>query len=549
MKYVIVYVLSTFVLSGQVMITEVMYNPAGSDSPNEFVEIFNHSDTTVILTNWSIKDISATDNFLVTDQTADISLAAGAFAVIVEGDYDGIMYQDIIPDSSIIIYVGTTTIGNILGNTADSLFLCNEHGDTVSIVGWNQAAPAGYSWEKIELLAVEAAANWGFSRDSLGTPGRINSLQPLSTDGAIIPDSTWHTPVYPCENQTVTLHLAVANIGITPFSSALEISADNTPILTAVVPLLAPRDTLLISLEIGGFTPGPHYLHLRFVVPGDQDTINNLASDTIQVSYPFGTLQINEFLAQPASGKTEFVELYSFQSINLKNWGISDNSKTIRRMPAVEITADSYILISPDSSYLPDIPITGVLIVPETSWPTLNNSADAIYIFDNTGMLIDSLIYDQDWTLEQYRSCEKLRPQLISNKSSNWHISIAVAGATPGRKNSIFTETRYDRGSVAYTPNPFFPLDPNPANQLTIHYQLPFELAIVKLEIFDTLGRSIVAPYWNIPVAGEGILTWDGNNKNGERVRVGLYILKFSVRDRLSSKTWEDVQTIAVAVK
>jgi len=542
-------VLSTIMLSGQVMITEVMYNPAGSDSPNEFVEIFNHSDTTVILTNWSIKDISATDNFILAGQTADISLAAGAFAVIVEGDYDGIMYQNIIPDSSIIIYVGTTTIGNILGNTTDSLFLCNEPGDTVSEVSWNQATPAGYSWEKIELLAVEDAANWGISLDSLGTPGRINSLQPLSTDGIIIPDSTWHTPVYPSENQTVTLHLTVANIGIATFSSTLKISTDNNPILTAIGPLLAPRDTVRVSLEIGGFTPGSHYLDLCFVVPGDQDTLNNLASDTIQVSYPFGTLRINEFLAQPASGQSEFVELYSFQSINLKNWGISDNSKTIRPFPPVEILADSYILISPDYSYLPEIPITGVLIVPELSWPILNNTADAIYLFDNTGKIIDSLLYDPDWTIQQYRSCEKLRPQLTSNNSSNWHISIANAGATPGRKNSIFTETRFNQGSVVYSPNPFFPLDPNPANQLTIHYQLPFELAIVKLEIFDILGRSIIAPYWNIPVAGEGILTWDGHNTNGDRVRVGLYILKFSVRDRLSSKTWEDVQTIVVAVK
>ena len=40
-----------------------MYNPMGSDSPNEFVELFNKSSTDYVdFANWTISDKYSTDN-------------------------------------------------------------------------------------------------------------------------------------------------------------------------------------------------------------------------------------------------------------------------------------------------------------------------------------------------------------------------------------------------------------------------------------------------------------------------------------------------------
>lgn len=47
----------------QVIITEVIYDLDGLDSPNEFVELYNTSSTnTVDLTNWTISDKYNTDD-------------------------------------------------------------------------------------------------------------------------------------------------------------------------------------------------------------------------------------------------------------------------------------------------------------------------------------------------------------------------------------------------------------------------------------------------------------------------------------------------------
>ncbi|HIC36341.1 MAG TPA: lamin tail domain-containing protein, partial [Candidatus Marinimicrobia bacterium] len=49
-------------LSEQILITEIMYDLDGTDSPNEFVEIFNPSDTDSLnMDGWTIRDRSSTD--------------------------------------------------------------------------------------------------------------------------------------------------------------------------------------------------------------------------------------------------------------------------------------------------------------------------------------------------------------------------------------------------------------------------------------------------------------------------------------------------------
>ena len=75
-----------------------MYNPAGSDSPNEFVELFNTSTSnTIDLSHWTISDKYSTDD--LTDSGYGLQLPPSCYAVILEDDYDiptGI-YNSIIP--------------------------------------------------------------------------------------------------------------------------------------------------------------------------------------------------------------------------------------------------------------------------------------------------------------------------------------------------------------------------------------------------------------------------------------------------------------------
>ena len=87
-----------------------MYNPEGSDSPNEFVELYNASTTdTVGLLNWTISDKYSTDD--LTDSGYGLQLPPLGYAVILENDYDVLtgIYSNIIPPSAIAMIVSKTT--------------------------------------------------------------------------------------------------------------------------------------------------------------------------------------------------------------------------------------------------------------------------------------------------------------------------------------------------------------------------------------------------------------------------------------------------------
>lgn len=811
MKRVFIYLVLSLSLGGQIMITEVMYNPAGADSPNEFVEIYNPSDLPANITGWSIADLAATDRLLDSAGASAIILPSRTYAVIFEGDYDGSMYQDLVPDSALILFTHTTTIGNTLGNTSDSLFLLDSSGVTVARAGWNKPAPAGYSLEKIRLEGKNTSANWSISLDSLGTPGAENSVRPNTIDGAILTDSLAINPPVINSDETTTLSVLIANIGRETFSGLLLVTTDTSTIVSTALPELAEMETLrvvidiaesnsgshtwlvrleitgdedpvnnsgyitlgvryqpgiltineflaapltgrqefvelvhlgttpinlkdwritdnypgeayrfpaltassgsfiivapdssllqfcppeaayivppggfpslnnggdqirlfdpfntlidsltydsdwdlqsgqsneklqphlhtssaanwLLSVDSTGFTPGRpnsvtprqvdgslisdltqytphypeeneplqvtacitnsgldsifsklilmeadfeigrvtiptlataettcvqfnlpgftagiHYIDLYLELPGDLNPDDNWHMDTVAVRYQFGTVKINEFLAQPTEAQTEFIELFSFASLNLKNWGISDNNLTKRYFPPINLLSGAYIVVASDSSWRPFLPENVLLISPLDGWPTLNNTADAIYLYDHTGKIIDSLHYNDTWPLNPGHSLEKLRPELKSDDFLNWSTAVNLEGHTPGEPNSIYIESPVIKGRVTYSPNPFSPDGDGHEDQIYIHYQLPYELAVLKLEIFDALGRNIANPYWNVPVAQEGILIWDGKRKTGRRARVGIYVAKLTAADQHTNQTWEDVQTVVLA--
>ena len=60
--------------------------------------------------------------------------------------------------------------------------------------------------------------------------------------------------------------------------------------------------------------------------------------------------------------------------------------------------------------------------------------------------------------------------------------------------NSLFVESVPSEGSVRLEPNPFSPDGDGIDDVLVIHYSLPFEQGILKVEIFDVNGVSAARP-------------------------------------------------------
>lgn len=142
-------------VEGKLLITEVHYDlatstPAQGDEPaNEWVEIYNGTNSDINLSNYSIADASSTDAL------PDVVLPAGKFAVITASSTTASFYS--IPADAIIAQLTNATVGNGLANTGDVVQLLDSGDVTIDAVSW------GSNTEAFSPAVPLVAANFGHS--------------------------------------------------------------------------------------------------------------------------------------------------------------------------------------------------------------------------------------------------------------------------------------------------------------------------------------------------------------------------------------------------
>jgi len=345
LRLILVSILFSQVIFSQVLITEVMYDLVGSDSPNEFIELYNPSSTaTVDLTNWTISDKNSTDDLI--DIGDGFLLPPLGYAVIFEGDHNlasGI-YSGIIPAGTIRIKVDDNSIGNSL-STSDSLYLKDSSNNLIDKVGWTDIAADGYSIERVRLDLPNTSSNWEASKNLNGTPGQANSVAPLNIDGVLINDISFN-PFYAQPGESVVATVSVSNEGLQDISGSINATFKGNVVGTVVIPTLSSGQTTKAQITLSGFPSGRHKINFVLSVTGDQNLTNNTATKKLNVSYKFGTVKINEFHSNPGSNQIEFVELVSFSSIVMDGWSISDNSTKVGQLPIRYIEPGAYIVVA-----------------------------------------------------------------------------------------------------------------------------------------------------------------------------------------------------------
>ena len=105
-------------LSNAIVINEIMYNPAGDDNNNEWVELYNNDSISYNMSGWTIGDMNSNDS-LQRLQGNDI-LPAGGYALIGEEGVNLSLYPNA------IFFSAGAAIGNGLGNTNDAVFLFSD---------------------------------------------------------------------------------------------------------------------------------------------------------------------------------------------------------------------------------------------------------------------------------------------------------------------------------------------------------------------------------------------------------------------------------------
>ena len=526
----------------QVIITEIMFDADTLEHHNEFVEIYNQGDNPIELFEWKLGDAVEVDQIL--DTGHGLSLAPQQYAVILDPSYfnNSTIYDNLIPETALILTIEDASFGSYgWSNTVpESVILLNPAADTVQIYTYSTGNSPGYSDEKIVLSPGNQASNWQNSIIFRGTPGQQNSVSPFTTDIAL--DSIWLSTRYPQSGHSFQLYAQFKNVGldtIDNFKTLVFFDHNENALPDAeeivhdedVIVYLPANDVHEMTWEMVGLEMGKYLLGVQCVMAGDENGSNNLGFMSLDIESLENPIVINEIMFSPASGQSEWVELYnkSSQDVDLSHWSFADSrdTTTITRESHI-LRAGDFLIFSKDSSVIYQFGISPETNISISGFPTLNNDSDDLKLLSHSGRLIDRVVYSSDWMrreVENGTSLERIHPQISSLLADNWAASTDPAGATPVRINSIYVKKPTRESLLSVHPNPFSP-DGDGFEDFTIfEYRLPFPTGFLSIDIFDIKGRKIkrLADYQ--AVGQNGYLVWDGRDGDGRITRMGIYVI------------------------
>ncbi len=439
----------------QVVLSEVMFDPAGSEWYDEFVELCNVGAEAIDLGGWRLGDQDELDEII--DAGAGTLLLPGQFAIVLDPGYfdHSTSYDTLIPPTALILTIDDGAFGKagFSNSNPETIYLISPAGDTVGAYRYTLDNPPGYSDEKIDLTAGDDPENWANSRRPGGSPGAPNTVRRRDFDLSVRALERELTTSNPREN--VVIHVEVANEGGRAAGNASlrlywDRNADGRAVPAEILreravappaPGAAAQDTFTFR-AIG---PGLYLLRVQIVLPGDEEPSND--TDSLLVAAPAEPEQVlvNEIYYRPASGEPEWVELYNAgtDSVNLAGWSVKDATASgCTPLPMNAAThllpPGAYVVVTEDSTWpgFAELGTAGA-IQPRGGFPSLNNSGDSVVVIDPLGQRIDALFYRPSWGGENGVSLVRIRPDRPSNDPENWASSAAPSGSTPGHKNSV----------------------------------------------------------------------------------------------------------------
>jgi len=160
-------------VDGNVVVNEIMYNPASpmSDNYYEYIELFNRGSSSFNISNWIVKDDNDFNTFVI---PAGTNLGPGNYIVL-----------GVNPDSIEAHYGITDVLGPVdfnLNNTGDAVRLYNPLGTLMDYVHFSDAEPwptePDGNGPSLSLLNASFdnndPASWEAS-SGVGTPGALNT--------------------------------------------------------------------------------------------------------------------------------------------------------------------------------------------------------------------------------------------------------------------------------------------------------------------------------------------------------------------------------------
>ncbi|NUO01235.1 MAG: lamin tail domain-containing protein [Saprospiraceae bacterium] len=521
---------------GDVIISEIMADPFDQVGlpEAEFVELYNRSNKIIRLNQLSFSAGSSAQ------ELPDVLLLPGAYVVVCD--------EDFVPDFTPFGAVASVGSFPSLTNGGARLALTDESGTVIFEVSYSSdwyadvdKAEGGYTLEMINLDGTDiydCPGNWRASASSTGgTPGQQNSLFGVALEQlppvlvrAFAESSSEISLVFnePLSFETAenTGNYAISN-GLTATSATLQ-TPDRTQVLL----------TLSAVMETG-------IVYTITARSGHKDCLGNTTANEVSVKAGLaepvspGDVVINEILFNPATGGSDFIELYnrSNKIFDLFGWTIAntadatDGEKVI--LTDFTLFPGEYVVFSPSrSDVLAQYTVENPGALLENDLPTLEDDLGNVSLvvqnqtidaFDYTDDLHNALLNDKNGV-----SLERISPDQPTQSDGNWHSAAATAGyGTPTSRNSQYADQAPTPGAefVTLINTTFSPDSDGVEDVLTFAYAVDKPGYAMNARVFDAAGREVRNLLNNLLLASEGILKWDGSANDGSRARLGIYVL------------------------
>jgi len=523
-----------------ILITEIMADPSPPVGLPEFeyVELYNASSCAADLTGWKMEAGSSRFDL------SGYKLESGAYLLLTHKNA-----AQLFGDSVRIAPVFSSTA--VLTNTGTRIILRNASGEWIDAVEysdrWYQDSykkDGGWSLEMVDIRnPCGGISNWIASKSMYGgTPGYRNSVS------ASNPDREAPVPLYAFVTDSQRIDLVFSEpVDSVSASAPMQYRASGQLIFPSKALQAQPKSSSVSLFFDKPVQAGTTY-ELR-VSRNVCDCAGNRASldRSVRFAVPSdpapGDIVINEIMYHPDDSSTEYVELYNNSSrpfdlaklyLAIYSEGTEEfqSKKVISASPRI-IFPDDYLVICRDCRKLSAayrLPFAWSCVEME-SMPALNDGGGRMAILNRGMEVVDAVSWSDDMQFALLHSpkgvaLERIHPSAPSDDPMSWHSASSLEGyATPGRKNSQYTESLNGGEKIRVSPEVFSPDNDGMNDLLEIGFTDDHPGWVTDVRIFEMSGRPVRHLAESRLAGTFSRIFWDGTNDNGNLCYNGIYII------------------------
>jgi len=498
----------------------------------EYIELYNRSNKAVELSELQFSDGA---NFKTLPQHV---LAPSEYVILTDEGNEN------------LFTVTTLAISISLSNGSDEMWLQNLDGQTIHRKAYNSLeVEKGFSTELVNPDAFCMLNNWQITESPLGgTPGSANSVLNATADQG--------GPNIICVNMESENSIRILFDEILDENTAQDAfnyEVDNNIGSPTNAMLDATGDAVILNFNTSFDEDVIYAVSINNVSdctgtnPIGTSNIGQFSNSTAQA----GDLIINEILYDAPTGGVDFIEIYNnsdkiislngLQILEIEDDGDDFDVDVETRCP---LLPGEYIAFSEDpQSTIFSYPLTpnpdGILSLDLPAF----DAGSSVYLLGEMQLLgrdtIDGFTFNNTYhnpLLGSTKgvSLERIDFDLITQNPNNWQSAVESVGwATPAYENSQrFTGTGGSSNKcVIINQEVFSPDGDGYQDFLLIDYDLDAPGYIANVRIFDTRGRQVKELINNQFLQPRGFFRWNGDTDEGEKARIGIYIVRVELFD------------------